>query len=63
MITLNPVALRKAKTPLSFGCSECTRVEVPKTLANSADPFMMAHTEPPYQYLRSFPLNFNSLNI
>ena len=24
---LNPIALRTAKTPLSFGCSECNRVK------------------------------------
>ena len=27
-LIFNPIALRAAKTPLSFGCSECNRVKV-----------------------------------
>ena len=38
-LTLNPFALRTAKTPWSFGGSECNRVKEPDTkifeLANS----------------------------
>ena len=33
--SFNPIALRKAKTPLSFGCSECNRVNVALFRASS----------------------------
>ena len=30
----NPIALRMAKTPLSFGCSECKRLKATEVLLN-----------------------------
>ena len=33
-IYFNPIALRMAKTPLSFGCSECKQLKATEVLLN-----------------------------
>ena len=35
ILGLNPIALRMAKTQLSFGCSECNRVKLMAKYTNS----------------------------
>ena len=49
LLTLNPTALRMAKTLWSFGHSECSRVKVPKKkideFAISVDPAKAAYNE------------------
>ena len=51
MLTLNPIALRKAKIVYNFGLSECNRVKAYKMKtvdsANRVDKEEVAHDEPP----------------
>ena len=47
--SLNPIALRMAKTPLTFSCSECNRVNGRKSFLLRIHPSLEWHNCPPKQ--------------